>query len=178
MAKPKNPKPAKGKTGHGIKSKPWYEDTEILRRLATVEDLVLGCYRNSEIASALNISEATVRRDRDRIAELWRKQATEDIRSMRERSIANYRRMQRLADNEFRNDREKPAMLRLQLDAEKEIMRLQGTPSPMQVSHDFNAAPADMQTMSSSELLKRASALEALANKLINDNPETMDLGG
>ena len=182
MAKPNNPKPAKGASGHGIKSKPWHEDPEILRRLATVEDLVLGCYRNTEIAKSLKVSEATVRRDRDRIAELWRKQATEDIRGMRERSIANMRRLQRLADNEFRNEREKPAMLRVQLDAEREIVKLQGTPAPLQVAHEFKGTPADMESLSSEELLKRAAALEALATALLSktgseaQDPE--DFGG
>jgi len=181
MAKPHNPKPTKGASGHGIKSKPWYEDSEILRRLATVEDLVLGCYRNTEIAKALDISEATVRRDRDRIAELWRRQATDDIMAMRERSIANMRRLQRMADNEFRNEREKPAMLRVQLDAEREIVKLQGTPAPVQIAHDFKGVPADMASMTSDDLLKRAAALEALANTLLNKGDETQepeDLGG
>lgn len=181
MAKPHNPKPTKGASGHGIKSKPWYEDSEILRRLAVVEDLVLGCYRNTEIAKSLNVSEATIRRDRDRIAELWRKQTTEDIRAMRERSIANMRRLQRLADNEFRNEREKPSMLRVQLDAEREIVKLQGTPAPVAIDHAFKGIPADMASTSSSDLLKRAAALEALANTLLNkaDEPqEPEDLGG
>ena len=40
MAKPNNPKPAKGQ-----KSKPWFDDPEILRRLATVEDLVRACLK-------------------------------------------------------------------------------------------------------------------------------------
>lgn len=180
MAKPKNPKPTKGPSGHGLKSKPWHEDPEILRRLAQVEDLVLACYRNTEIAKAMKVSEATIRRDRGRIAELWRRQATEDIRGMRERSIANLRRIQRMADNEFRNEREKPAMLRVQLDAEREIVKLQGTPAPLQVSHDFKDGATELATISSGELLKRAAALEALANSLLNNehNGAAEELGG
>ncbi len=170
MAKPNNPKPAPGK-----KSLPWDEDPEILRRLETVEDLVLAGYRNTEIGNALNVTETTIRRDRERIAELWRRQATSDIVGMRERSVANLRRIQRLADNEFRNSRDKPANLRIQLDAEDKIIKLQGTLAPMQTSVTFTGKP-DNDALSTPDLLARAAALEALAQQLLAEESGHEDL--
>jgi hypothetical protein len=176
MAKPNNPKPQKGPSGHGKKSTPWNEDPEILRRLSTVEDLVLAGYRNTEIGHALQVSEATIRRDRERIAELWRRQATNDIVALRERSVAQFRRIQRMADNEFRNEREKPAMLKLQLDAEREIAKLQGTAAPTAVAHTFEKS-SDLTEMTTEDLLQRAAALEALAHSLV-EAEGSEELGG
>lgn len=183
MAKPKHPKPEPGK-----KSLPWYDDPEILRRLAQVEDLVLSGYRNTEIAKHLDVTEATIRRDRDRIAELWRKHSTNDIVGMRERSIANLRRIQRLADNDFRRALEdedlktmKPAYLRVQMDAEKEIIRLQGTSQPVEIPIKISA-DADKKTLSTEDLLKRKEELESLAMQLLNEesgfDQEDIHLGG
>ena len=155
---------AKPPPGH--KSKPWDEDSEILRRLATVEDLVLGGYRNTEIANALSVTETTIRRDRERIAELWRCQATGDIAVMRERSVANLRRIQRLADNEFRNKRDQTANLRVQLDAEREIIKVQGTIAPVEVPISFTDK-TDPHALSTSDITARAVALEGLAQQLL-----------
>jgi len=156
----------------GKKSKPWDEDPEILKRLATVEDLVLAGYRNTEIASQLKVVEATIRNDRNRIAELWRRESGAAIVEMRSRSIANLRRIQRLADNEFRNQRERPLNLRLQLDAEKEIVRLQGTTTPVDVPITFTNQP-DAATLSTNDLLERAAALEAMAQQLLAEEAGT-----
>jgi hypothetical protein len=162
----------KAQPGH--KSKPWDEDPEILRRLATVEDLVLAGYRNTEIGHAMSVSEATIRRDRERIAELWRRQATGDIAAMRERSVANLRRIQRLADNEFRNKRDQPANLRIQLEAEREIVKLQGTTAPVEVPISFKN-PGDLQTLNTPDLTARAAALEALAQQLLAEEAGNED---
>lgn len=172
MAKPNEPKPKPGK-----KSLPWDKDPEILRRLATVEDLVLAGYRNTEIGHHLKVSEATIRRDRERIAELWRRQATSDIVAMRERSIANLRRIQRLADNEFRRERDKPSNLRLQLEAEREIIKLQGTYTPVEMPVSFKWDVQDYRSLSSAELLQRAMALETLAKELLAEgDADAMEL--
>ena len=170
MAKPNDPKPKPGK-----KSLPWDRDPEILRRLAMVEDLVLAGYRNTEIGHHLKVSETTIRRDRERIAELWRRQATSDIVTMRERSIANLRRIQRLADNEFRNQRDRPINLRLQLDAEKEIVKLQGTYTPVDMPVSLKWDAQDYRSMSSAELLQRAMALETLAKELLAEESNDTD---
>jgi len=172
------PKPAKNPTtGHGQKSKPWHEDPEILKRLAVVEDLVLAGYRNTEIGEALKVTETTIRRDRLRIAELWRKETVDSIAAMRERSVANLRRMQRLADNEFRHEREKPAMLRVQIDAEKEIIRLQGTAAPVEQAITL-VDRKPLASMSTEELLQRAQQLEEAAQKLIApDTPGIVESG-
>ena len=162
------PKPKPGK-----KSVPWREDPEILRRLATVEDLVLAGYRNTEIADHMKVSEGTIRRDRDRIATLWRDQATSDIVGMRQRSISNLRRLQRLADNEFRRGSEeqerkteRPGYLRVQLDAEKEIIQLEGTRAPVEQSITLNNK-TPIESLSTAEILARAAAMEAMAKKLL-----------
>lgn len=150
----------------GHKSIPWDQDPEILRRLATVEDLVLAGYRNTEIGHALNVTEGTIRRDRERIAELWRRQVTGDIAAMRERSIANLRRIQRLADNEFRNKRNQTANLRIQLDAEREIIKVQGTIAPVEVPISFTDK-TDPHALSTHDITERAAALEGLAQQLL-----------
>lgn len=173
MAKPHNPKPGPGK-----KSLPWNEDPEILRRLETVEELWLSGYRNSEVANALKVTEATVRRDKDRIAMLWRDRVSTNIVEMRQRSIANFRRIQRLADNAFRHSAaqedksggDKPSYLRLQLDAEREIAKLQGTTAPIETQ--IKMVGGDTSTLSTVDLIAKAAQLEQLAQKLLGSNAE------
>lgn len=182
MAKPKNPKPTKGFSGHGQKSKPWRDDPEILRRLAQVEDLVLAGYRNTEVAKALSVTEATIRRDRERCAALWRDQTSNHIVSNRLRSIANYQRIMRQADNEFRHAEQRgmldqrPALLRLQLEAERQITSLQGTVMPVKQQMDIPGLTDTVKSLSTNDMLSRADALEALAKKLLGqleDDPQT-----
>jgi hypothetical protein len=176
MAKPKKPLPKKGK-----KSVAWKMDTAILKRLASVEDLDLAGYRNTEIGRALQVSEATIRRDKKRIAELWRTDATESIRDLRLRSVAQYKRMQRLADNQFRSKfaeggetgsaSEAAALLRIQIEAEKEIAKLQGTPQAPKQIIELERGDDDVQYLSSEALINRAANLRAMALELL-ETPE------
>src|SRR3990167_3731413 len=108
MARPKNPKPSKNPaTGRGRKTVPWRDDPEILRRLPEVEELVLAGYPNTAIAATLKLSEATIRRDKDRIAELWQELTAGEIEIKRGRSISTLRRLQPLADKQIPNHKEK-----------------------------------------------------------------------
>lgn len=169
MAKPKNPKPAKNPDlARGRKSVDWREDTEILRRLPDVEELVLAGYPNTVIAENLKVSEATIRRDKDRIAVLWKEIAQGEIETKRGRSIAQMRRLQRLADNEFRAERDRTANLRLQGDFEKVIIDLEGTKTPVEQTLTVKG-DKPYEGMSSTELLKRAEALEEMARKLLGE---------
>lgn len=162
------PKPRKGK-----KSVPWNKDPQILQRLAKVEDLDLAGYRVSEIARQLKLSETTIRRDIQRIGILWHERSSADILAMRERSIANFRRLQRLAHEDYGKappDQQtlRPTCLRVQLDAEKEIVKLQGTQTPVEQKINITNAQQAIDALSTSELLKRAAALEELARKLLS----------
>ncbi len=164
----------------GKKSVSWREDGQILRRLVEVEDLVLAGYRNTEIAHYLStrekdrfaMTEATVRRDRERIAILWREQAASSIVDKRSRSIANFRRLQRLADNDYRRAKDndlldqRPTYLRVQLEAEREISKLEGTQTPVEQNVNVRDVDKPLETLSTADMLKRAAALESLAKKL------------
>lgn len=167
MARPKTPKPSKNpEIDRGRKSVPWREDPEILRRLPDVEELALAGYPNTVIADNLHVSEATVRRDRDRIAELWKETAQGEIEVKRGRSISNLRRLQRLADNEFRKEQDKTANLRVQMEAERTIIELEGTKTPVEQTWNLKG-DRPLEAMSSTELMKRAAALEEMARRLL-----------
>ena len=167
MARPKAPKPTKNpEIDRGKKSLSWREDPEILRRLPDVEALVLACYPNTTIAEKLGVSEATIRRDRDRIAELWKETALGEIEEKRGRSISNLRRLQRLAAEEFDNKADKVANLRVQLDAEKVIIGLEGTTTPVEQTVNLKG-DRPLEALSSAELLRRATALDEMARKLL-----------
>src|SRR3990167_2744148 len=167
MARPKSPKPRKNPvTGRGRKTVPWRDDPEILRRLPEVEELVLAGYPNTAIAATLKLSEATIRRDKDRIAELWQELTAGEIEIKRGRSISNLRRLQRLADNEFRSDQDKTVNLRLQMDAEKVVIELEGTKTPIEQTLKVKVE-RPIQPISSAELLRRAELIEQMARQLL-----------
>lgn len=172
---PQTDQPKKKKPTQGKKTIPWRDDPEILRRLDEVEDLVLSGYRNTEIAAHLGVNEITIRRDRERIAVLWRERTTNDIVAMRARSISNLRRIQRLADNDYRrakdNDllEQRPAYLRVQLDAEEKIIKLQGTPTPVTQPITFPDADNAIAALTTADMLQRAATLEGLAKKLLGE---------
>lgn len=176
-----NNKPPKKKPTKGAKSIPWREDPEILRRLDEVEDLVLSGYRNTEIAKHLSVNEITIRRDRERIAILWREQTINDIAAMRARSISNFRRIQRLADNDYRRAKDndlldqRPSYLRVQLDAEREIVKLQGTPTPVTQPITFPDAGKAVDALTTADMLQRAAGLKALAEKLLGEQQSAED---
>jgi hypothetical protein len=106
---------------------------------------------------------------------------SDDIVTMRARSVANLRRLQRLADNDFRNDRDRSQMLRLQLDAEGQIVKLLGTAAPIEQNLNVKTT-GEKDTLSTADLLQRAQQLETLASQLLAEEAghdgDGMDLDG
>jgi hypothetical protein len=72
----------------GRKSVPWRRDPTILARLPLVERLHLAGRPNVAIAAELGLDETTIRRDLERIGELWKERAGGDIAEQRARIIA------------------------------------------------------------------------------------------
>jgi len=80
----------------------WRRDPVILARLPKVERMFLAGMYDSVIAQELGVHRATIQRDRERLEELWREQATNDIAAIRAEAVAmlrdNYRRSVQLAE--------------------------------------------------------------------------------
>ncbi len=72
----------------GRKAVHWRRDPAILERLKRVEERALSGESNLAIAAALDIDEATVRRDRKRLNELWLEQVGGEVRARRQVRIA------------------------------------------------------------------------------------------
>lgn len=75
-------------TARGRKSVPWRRDPAILARLRAVERLHLAGQTNVAIADALSVAEPTIRRDLDRLRELWIEQTKAEQAEQRARVIA------------------------------------------------------------------------------------------
>lgn len=72
----------------GRKSVPWRRDPVILARLRDVERRHLAGQTNVAIADALGVDEITVRRDLERLRELWLEQTKAEQAEQRARVIA------------------------------------------------------------------------------------------
>lgn len=89
---------AKGKTAVGAKQLPWREDPVVRRRLGIVSTLMLGHATAFQMLDIVNtkmaeageepVSESTLRRDRDRVRELWAEEADFDIKRVQAQLIA------------------------------------------------------------------------------------------
>ena len=150
----------------GKKSIPWRDDPDIMQRLLLVEDYILAGSRNTEVAKLLKIAEGTVRNDRKRIAELWQDEVASEIAAMRQRSIAQMRRLQRQGEKHYTMLEKDLAALRLQMDAEKVIIQLEGTTTPIEQTLKVKGE-RPIEAMSSAELLRRAELIEQMARQLL-----------
>lgn len=72
----------------GRKSVPWRRDPVILARLRDVERRHLAGQTNVAIAEALDVDEITVRRDLERLREIWLDQTKRDQADSRARVLA------------------------------------------------------------------------------------------
>ena len=72
----------------GRKSLPWRRDPGILARLRDVERRHLAGQTNVAIADELGVDEITVRRDLDRLRELWLEQTKESQADIRAQMLA------------------------------------------------------------------------------------------
>lgn len=67
---------------------PWHRDPVILERLAKVDRLRLHGWPNTRIAAHLDVDEATIRRDRQRLEHLWRERIQDQQVNMRAEIVA------------------------------------------------------------------------------------------
>jgi len=117
----------------GKKSIPWYEDTDILARLAIVSSMQVQGASPLQIADALSVTLRTAYRDIKRCDELRRREYIDDVVTNRNRSIAQYREIQMRAWEEYRNNKKNLQALRTAAEMEDRIVELQGTRKPVAV---------------------------------------------
>lgn len=124
----KLPEKERGKPGvpKGQKAVAWETDHAILLRLETVSAMMLQGAKMFQIAEALGYSLDTAYEDRKRVKRLWAQGSERSIRANRNRSIAQYREQQAEAWAEYRKYKS-PSWLRLVMDIEDRITKLQGT---------------------------------------------------
>jgi len=124
-------KPARVVRRKGKKSVPYYDDPEILKRLALVAENMAKGVPAHEIASVLKCSLGTAKRDIARVRELWRTDAKEAIEFVKEESLNVYRRVQIEAWGKVEKFPDKSdRYMNVILAAQKEIDRLNGTSVP------------------------------------------------
>jgi DNA-binding Lrp family transcriptional regulator len=70
------------------RTRPWREDATILTRLRQVEPLHIHRLSNREIGRRLGVSEMTIRRDVERLHELWLERTAADQSVLRAQVIA------------------------------------------------------------------------------------------
>ena len=123
--------PARNVRRKGKKSVPYYDDPEILKRLATVAENMAKGKPAHEIASLLKCSLGTAKRDIARVRELWKADAREAIDYVKEESINVYRRIQIEAWGQISEKPDKAdRYMMVVLAAQKEIDRLNGAGEP------------------------------------------------
>lgn len=88
------------------RDQPWREDPHILERLRQVEPLHLRHRSNREIARQLGVSEITVRRDLERLRELWLERTAADQATLRAQLVADLEDVARLAQEAYAWDKQ------------------------------------------------------------------------
>lgn len=153
----------------GKKSLAWNKDPEILARMERVEALVLAGHSNLAIAKFLKVSEPTVRRDRLRIAQLWRDKVGADIASMRGRSFSQYARIAKQADQQYKITKD-PQFLRIVLETERSIVNLLGTqlPAAQTAQREAEQESSDLSIIPTAELIREAQESRDLARRLLD----------
>lgn len=117
----------------GKKSVAWFEDTDILARLAIVSSMQVQGASPLQIAEALGVTLRTAYRDIKRCDELRRRTYIDDVVTNRNRSIAQYREIQMRAWEDYRVNKKNLNALRIAAEMEDRIVKLQGTEKPVAV---------------------------------------------
>ncbi len=76
---------------------PWRKDPVILDRLVAVEAAHLAGRSNRAIGRELGVDDRTIRRDLDRIRELWRERIGESIEDLKAKAVAELEDIKRRA---------------------------------------------------------------------------------
>jgi len=134
----------------GVKSPRWDQDHDILLRLETVAIMVLQGASLRQIAEAMGYSHETARKDRERVRLLWRREAVDQVVEARNQSIAQIRLVQSEAwavwrDMSREERKHMPAPLKTVLDAERQIIELQGSGLPAE--HDVTIHVKDIEAV-------------------------------
>jgi hypothetical protein len=131
----------KGKAGpkKGRRSVRWDRDPEILYRLEQVAIMMTQGASLRMIAEAMSYSHTTAQKDVARVYTLWDREAAENVERHRLFSIGQYRLIQREAWSVWRgmsaDDKKRTVNpLRMIAEAESQIVGLQGTKKPEEVS--------------------------------------------
>jgi len=123
----------------GKKSRPWRGDVDILRRLDVVATMMVQGAQSWQIAEALEVSLKTITRDRRRVRLLWKDKANDEVEECRQESLAQLRSVRMHAwdrytakdsDGKVKNS---ATWLRIILEAERDIAKLEGTQAPVGV---------------------------------------------
>jgi transposase len=117
----------------GKRSVIWYEDTDILARLAIVSSMQVQGASPLQIAEALGVTLRTAYRDIRRCDELRKREYIDDVITNRNRSIAQFREIQMRAWEEYRANKKNIQALRLAAEMEDRVVELQGTRKPIAV---------------------------------------------
>jgi len=117
----------------GKKSVVWYEDTDILARLAVVSSMKVQGASPLQISEALGYTLRSAYRDIHRCDELYKRESIEDVMTNRNRSIAQFREIQMRSWEQYRENKKNLQALRLAAEMEDRIVELQGTRKPIGV---------------------------------------------
>jgi hypothetical protein len=133
----------------GTRSVRWDRDPEILYRLEQVAMMMTQGASLRMIAEAMDYSHTTAQKDVARVYTLWEKEATEKVERQRLFSINQYRLIQIEAWSVWRNmtkeERKKTVNpLRMIAEAESQIVSLQGTKSPEEISLTRKTDPREL----------------------------------
>jgi hypothetical protein len=132
----------------GKKAVRWDLDVDILNRLREVASMMKQGATALEISTALAYSYKTALRDVERVRELWRREAKQDIETKRAGSLAQYKEVQMRAWEHYRSamreNKAVLAILRLIADVEDKIADLEGTKAPRGVDVTSGGQPLRM----------------------------------
>ena len=142
----------------GKKSVVWFEDTDILARLAIVSSMQVQGASPLQIAEALGVTLRTAYRDIKRCDELRRRTYIDDVVTNRNRSIAQYREIQMRAWEDYRANKKNLNALRIAAEMEDRIVKLQGTEKPVAVDLTTGGEKfmTDMKELSDDQLARIA----------------------
>ena len=147
----KRPRPKAGPK-KGVKSVPWDEDPQILARLEPVSQMMLRRARLWQIGEALGYGITTARKDRERVKELWAREAAGAVDEHRQASLAQMRHLQQQAYAQYASTKD-PQLLRFVRECERDIILLEGTEKPSEHRLTLTGDERPLKHLTDAELL-------------------------
>jgi hypothetical protein len=168
MSNVTQPKPIVELHPKGKKPLSWRKDPVILARLAAVSEMMLRGADAWQIATALEASLATARRDITRVRTLWRENSLLDIQNTREKAIAQYNLIITRAWADY-NKKSSPHWLRIVMEAQEKIDNIYGNQAPSVTV----VAEADLEEIRKKRWYDKADMMKALAEDESSDDVPT-----